>query len=93
MATRPAIRYYAYSQTLGRKRIPDEHATDTAAITYAQGLGAVNVVREEGPPSKPTAVHVVWSRTTTPAAPLTVVWDVNGTAYLVAKSALEPVVV
>lgn len=90
MTTRPAIRFYAYSQTLGRKRL---HAdTAGAAIEEAQGLGAVNVQLEEGPVSKPLKTTIIWRRYDTFAvSELVRVMDANGTVWNVPKSALLPV--
>lgn len=59
MTTRAAHRYYAYSPELGKRRIPDD-LTPAQAIEWAAGRGAINVIREDGPASKPTAVHMVW---------------------------------
>jgi hypothetical protein len=64
MATQ--IRYYAYSPTLGRRllQLPDgENITDEAeAIRMSQRLAADNVIREEGPVSKPTSFKIIWAR-------------------------------
>jgi molecular chaperone DnaK (HSP70) len=57
---RDAFRYYAYSPTMGRRRVPC--TTEADAIIWAAVHGAVNVVREDGPASKPTAVTIVWKR-------------------------------
>lgn len=66
MTTRPAVRHYAYSESIGRMRVPD-HITDTAEIiAWATARRAVNVVREEGPASKPTGVAIVWEREDAP---------------------------
>lgn len=86
-ANRTARRYYAYSQTLGRKRLNDALSLDEA-VTAAKALGAVNVVQEDGPPSKPIDVRIVWE--TVPRALTTTVWDADGNAFSVRLSDLTP---
>lgn len=71
-------RYYAYSPTLGRRllTLPNgDHVTNGAEATrMAQRLHADNLVREEGPVSKPLSVRIVWTKenaAVTPDAALT----------------------
>lgn len=59
---RDALRYYAYSPQMGRRRVPAELTTETEVIDWAAGRGALNVVREDGPASKPHGVHVIWQK-------------------------------
>ena len=60
--SREAPRYYAYNPDIGRVRVPIDVVSkgEEAVIEWAAGRHAVNVVREDGPPSKPTAVEFVW---------------------------------
>jgi len=70
--SRDAYRYYAYSPEMGRRRIPNPDTmamagttiplTEEMAIEWAAGRGALNVVREDGPASKPTAITMIWNR-------------------------------
>lgn len=55
-------RYYAYSPEMGRRRVPGDCITQPMAIDWAAGRGAINVVREDGPASKPHSVQLVWER-------------------------------
>jgi hypothetical protein len=89
MATRTQPRrYYAYSEALGRKRLIDSN-TETEAIDAAKALGAANVVKEDGPPSKPHGVEMIWEDA--PRDLTMTVMDAQGKVYLVARSALTPV--
>lgn len=81
-------RVYAYSPTFGRKRADVQTAADvTKAIEWADKLGAVNLVLEEGPASKPTGTTVLWERN--PKVVETVrVTDADGNAWDVPRSVL-----
>lgn len=57
---RDAFRYYAYSPTMGRRLITGPSEADI--IEWAAARGAVNVVREDGPTSKPTDITLIWKR-------------------------------
>lgn len=59
MATSSA-RFYVFDGTY-RRRVPATVTSENAAVEYARSVNAVNLVREDGPPSKPTASRMVWS--------------------------------
>lgn len=59
MATRSTRRYYAFVPDVGRLRVPDE-MNEAEAIVWSAARGATNVVREDGPPSNPTALAFIW---------------------------------
>lgn len=84
-------RYYAFTPRHGRRRANDEQSTSEAtAIQWAKDIGATNLVIEEGPPSKPTKVTVVWERVPKTLRDV-MVWDKNGVPWLVDKTVLRPV--
>lgn len=58
---RTSVRYYTFTETTGKRlRVPDAYAqSDDAAKTYAHIIKADNVVREDGPMSKPQ-VSMLW---------------------------------
>lgn len=62
-----SVRFYTYSLASGKRQIPDEWSTNEhnaimyASVMFASGLPD-NVTREEGPPSKPTSITIVWER-------------------------------
>lgn len=82
------VRYYAFSATLGRKRVPG-NVTEAEAVAWAKAHGAANVTREDGPVSKPTSYRIVWEHHRRRKATVTV-WDANGTEYTVEATALRP---
>lgn len=59
-----ATRYFTFSTRTGnRRRVPADHAgSDSAAILYARATNASNVVREDGPQSRPV-IHMLWAET------------------------------
>lgn len=61
-----STRYFTYSTRTGnRRRVPTDHAgSDSAAILYARATNASNVVREDGPISRPV-IHMLWAETDT----------------------------
>lgn len=73
---RAAIRYYVYSPTLGRRRVPPHYEdSDHHARYYAEHHNqqnrlrqADNLIREDGPLSKPHSVTVIWEREPEPPA-------------------------
>lgn len=59
--TRP-VRYFVYDEARGRVRVPIVQGEDEAAIIErAKRWGSVNLVREDGPLSKPQ-ITVLWER-------------------------------
>lgn len=64
---RTARRYYGYIPDQARILAPSD-MNEAEVIVWAAGRGATNVVREDGPASKPTGIEFVWKANDSQAA-------------------------
>lgn len=83
-----STRYYAFSPRLGRKLV--EATTVDDAVARARELGAINLVREDGPKNSPTAIVKLWELHPKPSTKI-MVWDSYGVPHMVEPAALSPV--